>query len=150
VIIARLARATDLSSLLELFAASEVSPAIQPRERAERVWRETLERQGVYVFVSAEGERVAATCMLITAPNLLRQGRGHAFLENVVTHPELRGRGHGGAVVKAALAQAWGADCHHVLLQSGRPDPRVHRFYERLGFVPGRRTAYVVLRPETG
>jgi GNAT superfamily N-acetyltransferase len=148
VITARLARATDLSSLLELFAASEVSPAIQPLERAESLWRETLERPGVYVFVSDEGLRVAATCMLVTAPNLLRRGRCHGFLENVVTHPDFRGLGHGRAVVRAALAQAWAADCHHVLMQSGRADPRVHRFYEHLGFVPGRRTAYVVLRTE--
>ena len=144
---ARLARAADLPSLLDLFAASDVSAAIQPLERAETVWRETLERQGVYVFVSDEGVRVAATCMLVTAPNLLRQGRCHGFLENVVTHPDFRGRGHGSAVIRAALAQAWAADCHHVLLQSGRADARVHRFYEHLGFVPGRRTAYVV-KPE--
>jgi len=142
-LIARLARAADLPSLLELFAASEVSPVIQPFERAERVWLETLERQGVYVFVSEEGMRVAATCMLVTAPNLLRQGRGHGFLENVVTHPDFRGLGHGSAVVRAALAQAWAADCHHVLLQSGRTDPRVQRFYEHQGFVARRRTAYV-------
>jgi GNAT superfamily N-acetyltransferase len=146
VITARLACAADLSSLLELFAASDVSSAIQPLERAENVWRETLERSGVYVFVSDEGLRVVSTCMLITAPNLLRHGRGHGFLENVVTHPDFRGRGHGSAVVRAALAQAWAADCHHVLMQSGRSDPRVHRFYEQLGFVPGRRTAYVVPR----
>jgi GNAT superfamily N-acetyltransferase len=145
-IIARLATTADLASLLELFAVSEVSPAVQPLEQAERVWRETLERQGVYVFVSAEGARVVATCMLITAPNLLRQGKGHGFLENVVTHPDYRGLGHGSAVIRAALAQAWAADCHHVMMQSGRPDPRVHRFYERLGFLPGRRTAYVALR----
>lgn len=134
-------------SLLELFAASEVSPAVQPLERAESVWRETLERQGVYVFVSDEGARVVATCMLVTAPNLLRLGRSHGFLENVVTHPDFRGRGHGSAVVKAALEQAWTADCHHVLMQCGRADHRVHLFYERLGFVPGRRTAYVAPRP---
>jgi len=145
---ARLARAVDLQSLLELFAASEVSPAIQPLERAEFVWRETLERQGVYVFVSDQGARIAATCMLITAPNLLREGRGHGFLENVVTHPDFRGRGHGTAVVRAALKRAWSAECHQVLLQSGRADRRVHQFYERLGFIPGRRTAYVVLNTE--
>lgn len=143
---ARLARAADLPPLLELFAASEVSPVIQPLERAESVWRETLERQGVYVFVSDEGERIVATCMLVTAPNLLRQGRRHAFLENVVTHPDFRSLGHGSAVVRAALAQAWADDCHHVLMQSGRADPRVHRFYEHLGFIPGRRTAYVALK----
>jgi ribosomal protein S18 acetylase RimI-like enzyme len=148
VITARPARTADLSSLLELFAASEVSPIIQPFERAEKVWRETLERPGVYVFISEEGSRVVATCMLVTAPNLLRQGRCHGFLENVVTHPDFRGRGHGRAVVTAALERAWGAECHHVLMQSGRSDPRVQRFYERLGFLPGRRTAYVAPRPE--
>jgi GNAT superfamily N-acetyltransferase len=147
VINARLAHAADLSSLLELFAASEVSPAVQPLERAEQVWRATLEWPGVYVFVSDEGSRVVATCMLVTVPNLLRQGRCHGFLENVVTHPDFRGVGHGSAVVRAALVQAWASDCHHVLMQSGRSDPRVHRFYERLGFVPGRRTAYVASRP---
>jgi GNAT superfamily N-acetyltransferase len=140
---ARLAVTTDLPSLLDLFAASEVSPAIQPLERAEIVWRDTLGRPGVYVFVRDEGVRITATCMLVTAPNLLRGGRCHGFLENVVTHPEFRGLGHGTAVVRAALAQAWADDCHHVLMQSGRADPRVHRFYERLSFVPGRRTAYV-------
>ena len=86
--------------------------------------------------------------MLITAPNLLRSGRQHAFLENVVTHPDFRGRGLGRAVVLAALAAAWEQDCHHVFLQSGRDDPRVHRFYEGCGFEPGLRTAYVAKRPK--
>ena len=85
--------------------------------------------------------------MLITAPNVLREGRGHGFLENVVTHPECRGQGYGRAVVRAALNEAWNRDCYHVLLQSGREDPRVHRFYERCGFEPGVRIGYVARRP---
>jgi GNAT superfamily N-acetyltransferase len=144
---ARLAHASDLPSLLALFEVSEVSAAAQPSERANSIWQDTLAQPGVYVFVSDEGVRIAATCMLITAPNLLRGGKRHAFLENVVTHPELRGRGHGKAVVGAALAHAWTVGCHHVLMQSGRADPRVHRFYEGLGFRPGLRTAYVATRP---
>jgi GNAT superfamily N-acetyltransferase len=143
---ARLARASDLSSLLALFAVSEVSASAQPRERAENIWRETLAQPGVHVFVSCDRELIAATCMLITAPNVLRGGRRHAFLENVVTHPEMRGLGHGKAVVQAALAHAWASDCHHVLMQSGRADRRVHAFYEGLGFEPGLRTAYVARR----
>jgi GNAT superfamily N-acetyltransferase len=124
-----------------------VSAAARPPERAERIWRDTLAQPGTFVFVTEDGPQLAATCMLITAPNLLREGRRHGFLENVVTHPGLQGRGHGRAVVEAALAHAWSVDCHHVLMQSGRADPRVHRFYERLGFKPGFRTAYVAHRP---
>jgi len=144
---ARLAQAADLNSLLDLYRASEVSSPAEPIERAETIWLEMLSSSGVAVFVSTAGERIVASCMLIYAPNLLRAGRQHGFLENVVTHPEFQGRGHGRAVVNAALAEAWRRNCYHVLMQSGRKDPRVHRFYERCGFEPGLRTGYVVRRP---
>lgn len=147
--IVRLARVSDLPALISLFAVSEVSAAAQPLERAQRIWQETLAQQGVAVFVAEDRGGIAATCTLITAPNLLRGGRRHAFLENVVTHPELRGRGFGKSVVQTALAHAWAMDCHHVLMQSGRKDLRVHAFYEGLGFESGLRTAYVIRRPVT-
>jgi len=144
---ARFAQTSDLERLLDLFQLSEVSSTAQPPDSAEHIWSETLTRKGVAVFVTDAGAKIAATCMLITAPNLLRSGRGHGFLENVVTHPEFRGMGHGRAVVQAALAEAWARDCYQVLLQSGRKDARVHRFYEGCGFEPGVRTAYVAKRP---
>jgi GNAT superfamily N-acetyltransferase len=145
--IVRLARAGDLEQLLDLFRASEVSSPVQSHGEAEKIWSETLARKGVFIFVAEAGSTLAATCMLIVAPNLLRSGRGHGFLENVVTHPQFRGHGHGTAVVRAALAEAWAQNCYHVLLQSGRKDAQVHHFYERCGFEPGKRTAYVASRP---
>lgn len=99
---ARLAGASDLPSLLALFAVSEVSAVAQSRERVESIWQETLAHPGVRLFVSEDRGRIASTCMLVIAPNLLRGGRRHGFLENVVTHPELRGQGHGRAVILAA------------------------------------------------
>jgi GNAT superfamily N-acetyltransferase len=141
---ARLANAGDLDALLALFAASDVSRSAEP---AERIWAETLAREGLAVFVSDADARIVATCMLISAPNLLRGGQQHGIIENVVTHPGFQGRGHGRAVIAAALDEAWKRDCYQVLLQSGRADPRVHRFYEGCGFVPGLRTAYCARRP---
>ena len=90
---ARLARAADLASLLRLYRASEVSSSAEPIERAEQIWLEMLSSDGVAVFVSAVDAQIVATCMLITAPNLLRAGRRHGFLENVVTHPKFAGHG---------------------------------------------------------
>lgn len=143
----RLAQPADLASLLDLFRVSEVSSSAEPIERAEQIWQETLSDSSIAVFVSTVDARIVATCILITAPNLLRAGRRHAFLENVVTHPDFQGRGHGGAVVGAALAAAWLRDCHHVLMQSGRQDSHVHRFYQNCGFQPGLRVGYVARRP---
>jgi GNAT superfamily N-acetyltransferase len=145
---ARTTRTADLEPLLDLFRASEVSSVVGTIEQAHAIWHQTLDRDGVTVFVSESDGKIVATCMLITAPNLLRSGRGHAFLENVVTHPQFRGRGHGRAVVEAALSHAWAVGCYHVMLQSGRKDPRVHRFYERCSFEPGLRVAYVARREQ--
>jgi GNAT superfamily N-acetyltransferase len=144
---ARLAVAADLDALLALFAASDVSRSAEPRARAEQIWAQTLAREGVGVFVSDADSRIVSTCMLIITPNLLRGGRQFGIVENVATHPDFQGRGHGRAVIAAALAEAWKQDCYQVLMQSGRADPRVHRFYEACGFVPGLRTAYCARRP---
>jgi len=92
---ARRARADDLARLLALYRVSEVSVAAEPIEHAESIWAQTLSRDGLTVFVAESEAKIVATCMLITAPNLLRSGRQHAFLENVVTHPDVRGRGYG-------------------------------------------------------
>ena len=143
---ARLVNADDLDALLALFADCDVSKSAEP-ERARKIWAQMLAREGLAIFVSDADSRIVSTCMLITAPNLLRGGRQHGILENVTTHPDFQGRGHGRAVVAAALAEAWKQDCHQVLMQSGRADPRVHRFYEACGFVPGLRTAYCAKRP---
>src|SRR6476619_5565163 len=99
----RLACAKDLSGVLDLFKVSEVSLSADPRSRAEQIWQETLRRPGVSVFLSEAGDTIVATCMLVVVPNLLRSGRQHGFIENVVTHPDFRGHGYGTAVMAAAL-----------------------------------------------
>lgn len=146
----RLAIEGDLASLLELFACAEVSAHAQPIERARAIWAETIASDSTDVFVAVEGERVAATCMLITVPNLLRGGRRLGVLENVVSHPDFRRGGYGRAVVEAALQAAWDKDCFHISMQSGRQDPSVHEFYKDRGFIPGLRTAYVAHNPVLG
>src|SRR5882757_4278008 len=104
---ARLAVAADLDALLALFAASEVSRSAEPRARAEQIWAEMLAREGVAIFVSDADSKIVSTCMLLPPPNLLRRGRQFRILDNVATHPAFQGRGHGRAVIEAALADAW-------------------------------------------
>ena len=100
---ARLAQTADLIPLLDLYRVSDVSAHVEPIERAEQIWQDTLASNNIAVFVSTADARIVASCMLISAPNLLRSGKSHAVLENVVTHPEFQGRGHGRAVVEAGL-----------------------------------------------
>ncbi len=136
----------DLAALMALYHAVGFS-APASVDRLSGIWDDILASSMMVVAVAAAGSEIVATATLMTAPNLLRGGSSHGFLENVATHPDWQGQGHGHAVVRYLLDAAWRLDCHHVLLQSGRSDRRVHRFYENLGFVAGLRTAYVAHRP---
>jgi hypothetical protein len=99
--VARLARASDLPSLLSLFDVSEVSAVAQPRERAESIWRETLVQQSVRVFVSDEGD---AGARAVAA----RDQRGHEEgrrLDQPRRRAERPRRGAGQASVALAISR---------------------------------------------
>jgi hypothetical protein len=84
---------SDLQGMLEIFAVSDVSAAAEPLARADVIWRETIESEAVAVFVADAKGEIVSTCVLVTAPNLLRGGKRHPFLQNVVTRLDFRGRG---------------------------------------------------------
>ena len=137
----------DLAALRALYL--HLNPKTPPlsEDTASAIWSDMLVRQGVTVFVREVQAQLVATCMLITAPNLMRGGRPHGLIETVVTHRDFRRQGHGRAVMRAALDAAWAEGCHNVMLLTGRTDPAVLRFYESCGFKAGVKTGLWALRP---
>lgn len=148
--ITRRAEEGDLSGLLDLYRHLNSHMPDIASDQAQKLWAETLSGNPAALFVTAVGETIVASCLLITAPNLLRGGSPHAFIENVVTHSGFRRQGHGRATVDAALGEAWRRNCRRVLLVTGRgrTDPGVLDFYEDCGFEAGR-AGLVAWRPAT-
>ncbi|MEM1276337.1 MAG: GNAT family N-acetyltransferase [Pseudomonadota bacterium] len=142
----RFAETHDLSGLLALYHKSGFSDPASGDELS-LIWRDILGRNGVFVIVAELDGEIVSSCTLITAPNLLRGGQAHGFLENIATLPPHRRCGYGRRVIEFALSTAWEAGCFHVMMQSGKTDPGVHAFYRTLGFQPGLRTAYVHPHP---
>ena len=143
----RTAAPEDLTAILELYL--HLNPAMPPLSdgAAQRIWADILSRRGTWVFVAALGPQLVATCMLVTAPNLMKGGRPHGLVENVVTHRDFRRQGHGRAVVTAALEAAWREHCHGVMLLTGRKDAAVLRFYESCGFETGLKAGLLARAP---
>ena len=143
----RLATRSDLNALEDLYTHLNPQRAHLRQETATKILDQILAGPGFYLFVCAADETLVASCMLATIPNLMRGGRPHALLENVVTHRDHRRKGYGQAVVQAALRAAWDAKAHHVLLMTGRTNPGVQKFYERCGFEANVKTGYVARSP---
>jgi GNAT superfamily N-acetyltransferase len=142
-----MAGAGDLAAVQELYR--HLNPADpQPGGAAARLaWRGVLSHPGLTVFLgeSADGTPVA-TCTLVVVPNLTRLGHPYALIENVVTHGDHRGHGYGRAMLDAAVAAAWAADCYKVMLLTGSKRPETLRFYAGAGFEQNK-TGFQVRRP---
>lgn len=131
--------ADALIGLYEHLNAGDAPPS-------QEVVRAVFSRFGLRHFGLFVGDALIASCNLAVIPNLTRGGRSYGVIENVVTHAGHRGRGHGQAVVRHAIEQAWAADCYKVVLTTSRKDPAVWAFYERCGFDGGDKRAFVIRR----
>jgi GNAT superfamily N-acetyltransferase len=91
---------------------------------------------GGVVLVAALGGDVIGVCQLIVFRLLQAHGGLCAEVESVHVHPDHRGTGVGGALLREAIARARALGCYRVQLTSNTARSDAHRFYGRLGFEP--------------
>lgn len=138
-------RTEDLNALLHLYthlhAADDPSPG--SKELAE-VWAEAIGNPRCRYFGGFVAQELVSSCTIIVIPNLTRGARPYGLIENVVTHQEHRGQGHGKALLAEALEFGWSQRCYKVMLMTGRKDTATHHFYESAGFDAQSKKAFVV------
>ena len=145
--VVRTATTADLASLEALYRHLNPARPVLAPDVEQRILSEILGRPDMRLFVVEADGALVASCMLVTAPNLMGGGRPYALLENVVAHGAHRRQGHGRAVVQAALDHAWSVGARQVYLLTSRTDPGVHALYRACGFRLGRKAGYVAEAP---
>ena len=124
----------DLPALLELYRDLNPSDPPLALEDAASIWRQLSGYAGSTVFVGVRHNLLITSCTLVVVPNLTRGGLPYALIENVVTGANHRKQGHGGAVLKHAIAEAWKRNCYKVMLLTGSKSPATLKFYSGVGF----------------
>ncbi|HEY1132071.1 MAG TPA: GNAT family N-acetyltransferase [Roseateles sp.] len=132
----------DLDALVQLYQHLNAGDVPPSDEAVSAVFA----HPGLRHFGALDGGRLIASCNLAVIPNLTRGGLSYGVIENVVTHAGHRGQGHGQAVVRHAIHEAWKAGCYKVVLTTSRKDPAVWAFYERCGFDSADKRAFVIRR----
>ncbi len=132
----------DLRALLALYTHLHPEPPPEP-DRAERAWSAILSDPNHHVLLGLEEGRVVSSCVLLIIPNLTRNARPYALIENVVTHPDFRGGGRATALLRQAAALAGEAGCYKVMLLTGRKDKATLHFYENAGFQSRDKSAFI-------
>lgn len=133
---------SDLSDLLFLYAHLHPEPSPKP-DQVERAWSAILSDPNHHVLLGLEEGRPVSSCVLVVIPNLTRNARPYALIENVVTHPDFRGGGRATAVLRRAASLAEEANCYKIMLLTGRKDASTLRFYQNAGFNSEDKTAFI-------
>jgi GNAT superfamily N-acetyltransferase len=133
----RLAEQGDLPQLLRLYAQLHPRDTRPDKNRLESTWKEIRSNPLMHCFVAVHEQQIAATCILVTVPNLTRGVRPFGIIENVVTDEALRDRGIGHRLLNHTLQAAWDQGCYKVMLQSDVKRAGVLKFYLALGFRQG-------------
>ena len=141
--IIREAERHDLPQLLELYTFLHETEIPLIDEALNTLWSRILSDPNHHVFVAHSDETLISSCALVVVPNLTRGQRPYALIENVVTHPEYRGRGFATAVLNHARQVAAGELCYKIMLLTGSKEEATLRFYERAGYNCKDKTAFI-------
>jgi GNAT superfamily N-acetyltransferase len=142
----RPAKPDDLAGILALYRQLNPGDPVLDAAAAEAAWVALLASGVTTAFVADVAGGLVSTCTLAIIPNLSRGARPYGVIENVVTDAGHRRTGLGHAVLHAALAKAWRANCYKVVLATGSLTEATLRFYEGAGFARGGKTYFEIRR----
>lgn len=127
-------RKEDLENVLELYGQLFPKEDYSDSSKYMDTWNEILLDKKVTCLISYLDNIPVATCILSIIPNLTRNQRPYAILENVITNNKHRKQGYGKAIVKKAVEIAKNKKCYKVMLLSSSSRIDAHQFYEKIGF----------------
>jgi GNAT superfamily N-acetyltransferase len=129
---------SDLPRLVELLAQLSLdepreAPGASLAESYRQAFAEISADPRQRLLVLEAAGRIVGSLVVIIVPNLSRQGRPYALVENVVVDEAERGKRYGELLMRYAIEEARRAGCYKLSLTSNKRRPDAHRFYERLG-----------------
>jgi hypothetical protein len=82
----REANQNDLKELLELYLYLHEKDIPQDSEHLKCTWQTIMQDKNHHIIVKIADDKIVSSCVCVVIPNLTRNVRPYAFIENVVTH----------------------------------------------------------------
>lgn len=139
----REARKTDLKEILELYLSLHEINIPEETEHLQQTWEQIINDNNHHLIVYELDGRLVASCVCVIIPNLTRSVRPYAFVENVVTHKDYRGRGYATACLNYAKEIAEASHCYKMMLLTGSKERKTLDFYANAGYNSSDKTAFI-------
>lgn len=137
-------RENELDQLLELYLHLHEDSIPPADDKLLSAWQTILKDENHHIIVNEADGKIVSSCVCVIIPNLTRGIRPYAFVENVVTHADYRGRGLAGECLAYAREIAGAADCYKIMLLTGSREESTLNFYKKAGYNSIDKTAFIM------
>lgn len=139
----REAMKNDLEEVLHLYLNLHEKSVPERSEHLIATWNQIVEDENHHLIVNIIDNKVISSCVCVIIPNLTRNVRPYAFVENVVTHRDYRGKGYATECLNYAKDIAVKQNCYKMMLLTGSKEQKTLDFYRKAGYNSTDKTAFI-------
>lgn len=133
----------DLNDILQLYLFLHETSVPKDTEQLRHTWDNIIKDDNHHLIVCEMDGKIVASCVCVIIPNLTRNVRAYAFIENVVTHKDYRQKGYATACLNYAKKIAEDNNCYKIMLLTGSKEPETLNFYRNAGYNSSDKTAFI-------
>ena len=133
----------DLYALLNLYLFLHEKNIPENSSRLEKTWKTIIEDENHHIVVNEINGKIISSCVCVIIPNLTRDVRPYAFIENVATNEEYRGKGYATECLNYAKEIALKNNCYKMMLLTGTKKESTLNFYKNAGYNSEDKTAFI-------
>ncbi len=133
----------ELNELLKLYLYLHEDTVPEITEHLKSTWNTIINNENHHIIVKEINGKISASCVCVIIPNLTRGIRPIAFIENVVTHAEHRGKGYATECLNYAKELAKKNNCYKMMLLTGSKEESTLNFYKKAGYNSKDKTAFI-------
>lgn len=139
----REANYNDLDALLELYLYLHEDNIPKHDKHLEETWDQIINDENHHLIVNEIDSKIISSCVCVIIPNLTRNVRPYAFVENVVTHKDYRNMGYASQCLTFAKRIAEQENCYKMMLLTGAKKESTLEFYRQVGYNSSDKTAFI-------
>lgn len=139
----REANRDDLKDILELYLDLHETEIPEDSEHLSDTWEQIINDENHHLIVCEVEGKIVSSCVCVIIPNLTRNVRPYAFVENVVTHRDFRGKGYATECLNFAKGIAVNNNCYKMMLLTGSKSEETLNFYKKAGYNSTDKTAFI-------
>lgn len=133
----------DLDEILRLYLYLHETTIPEKSEQLRKTWESIIKDQNHHLIICESDNKIVASCVCVVIPNLTRNVRPYAFVENVVTHADYRKKGYATACLNYAKDIAEKNNCYKMMLLTGSKEESILNFYRNAGYNSSDKTAFI-------